>query len=283
MKSVAVSFVFVLLSVFGCNNNAQLDKAEMEKLQKIYPATVPLAELKISNSEDEHKKWIEENTKKAESLSQKFGVVDAPDVNVKTGTDYNWRNTLALALENMQYGAESGDTWKERRFQIMGAHGLLQQISVIESEKLRRAVTAVFLSKTLRKKMYEWAFPSISIAFKEMYAQDRRDYLAILKHARRYMDTADFKLEEEYLQSLSSSDKDQCHTEAWQKKFFKLSNDFACYETLFTYHGPKGGDDRFRKIETFIYRRVVEDGWPLADMKSVLEQLIADLERLPKD
>jgi hypothetical protein len=193
----------------------------------------------------------------------------------------SWRNTLVLALENLKYSAENGDKWKERRFQIMGAYGLLQQASVIEPVRLRRAVTAIFLSKVFRTEAYNWAFPPIQVVFQEMYAQDRRDYLIILRHTRRYMDTADFKLEEEYLRSFRS--EDGCHTEVWQKKFYKLSQGEACHEVLFTHYGPKGSDDRYREVETFIYRRVVEDGWPLAHMKAVLDRLIVDLSRLPEN
>lgn len=285
MKILSVLLMFCLLFAFSCGRANNSQSGDFQPEVSVAPAvetSAPPPETKKFDPEEGRRRWVEENTQKAEGLREKWSIADSPKGIPETATDYNWSQSLALALDSMQKEAEFGDQWKEKRFPIMGAYGVLQQIGMVDTVKLRRAVTGVFLSRTSREIAYRFAMPAIQKAFAEMYPQDKRDYLVILRHARRYMDTANFKLEEAYLQSLKS-DKG-CQSEEWQKKFYwLLPEEGGCDERFFNYRDPRGGDDKFRKIETFIYRRVVEDRWPLADMKSALDRLINDLEKVAVD
>ncbi|OHA91354.1 MAG: hypothetical protein A2758_02755 [Candidatus Zambryskibacteria bacterium RIFCSPHIGHO2_01_FULL_49_18] len=209
-----------------------------------------------------------------------------------------WREVVSISLyyfvsEPQTYNekeelndSEYGDIPEVRRRarnhtrRVMIAYGIFQTgNNPIRQEYLTRAVTFLWKNDS-REMAYRLTVPSIKRALAAMPRQDRNDYLRILRHTSTYMATFDLKREVQYLTSLRD---ENCTSAEWQKKYYSNlpkwvepgKGYYGC-EHLFTILGPDGKSNPYRKAETFVYRRVAQ-GWKLAEMKQVLDRLIADL------
>ena len=90
--------------------------------------------------------------------------------------------------------------------------------------------------------------------------------------------------ESKYLKSLREN---TCRTANWQKSHYRIPQWLAnanarerpC-ESLFTQYNPDGRDNPYRKVEAFLYRRIVDDEWKVEDAYSVLHRILEDLRPL---
>jgi hypothetical protein len=119
-----------------------------------------------------------------------------------------------------------------------------------------------------------------------MPLDDRQTYLDILQHADAYLTSFDQKSESAYLTSLEES-RSGCRTDGWQRLHYRLPKWFAeqvgvgepC-SVLFAQFDTYGMENPYRKAETFLYRRIVNDHWRKGDVRDVLRRVIADLAPL---
>lgn len=253
-----------------------------------------------------HKEWLRAQKLEAAKLRTSWKVPSAPFTIAEK--EFSLENTLVLGLKHLKeipgiYTTESylhgrqfenfEETDRARarahnyHLSVMSAYGILQGgSSPLDTQKLRQTVSDyIFKNDVAREVAYKWAQPIIKTVFKELESADRRDYLIILDHTSLYLGSFNLKREKEYLSSLTGDIKN-CRTQEWQKKYYKLPkwmiqdgkyDPARSCETLFTHAGPNGNENPFRKIETFIFRRVTTDNWSPVTMKKLVDRLIADL------
>lgn len=182
------------------------------------------------------------------------------------------------ALENSEYGdiPEVRRRARDHVREVMVAYGIFQTgNNPVRQSYLKHAVTLLWQER-LRETAYRLTVPSIREALVTMPRKDRDDYLGILRHTSAYMATFNLARETEYLTYLKGSAcqvDEKYRKEAYQNRTLGIIS--KCDE-FFTIFGPDGKRNPYRKTEAFVYRRVAE-GWKLAEMKRVLDRLIADL------
>ena len=135
--------------------------------------------------------------------------------------------------------------------EAMVAYGIFQTgNNPLDQHEVAKIAKHLFVTPMLREAAYKASLPSIKRALNAMPSADRQDYLGVLRHTSEYMATFNLNREDEWLTTEGAE--------------------------AFTLFGPGRKPTPYRKAEAFVYRRVKE-GWKLAEMKQVLDRLIADL------
>jgi len=122
-----------------------------------------------------------------------------------------------------------------------------------------------FFSKVLSSEdtlntLYEWALPSAKQMFLSLDRSDQIEYMMILRHIKKYVRKYDHNVELNYLRKLKS--------QGFVDKFIRI--------------GPDGKFNHYRKLETFVFRRVFDGSMRPSRMKVWLRRLEKDIQPLVK-
>jgi hypothetical protein len=140
-----------------------------------------------------------------------------------------------------------------------------------EKKEERKALLSILVSDQKFKAFASWALPFFRESWKRIPEKHRKNYRALAEHSELYIEGFDEGAERRYLESLKRDYRGSnsgCLSEDWQKRYYKLDHpmsgiatgDLGC-EGLFARFSMNGDSlGGKRKLEAFIFRRVVFDG-----------------------
>lgn len=151
----------------------------------------------------------------------------------------------------------------------------------MDYELLRDPLADMLSARPAAQQLYEWALPALKEKWAKMTHYERANIYMALKHAKQYMASFSVEAEDRYWNILRNRRYILAHdvnstSKSWNvygEGVFTRKRPIDFYDSLFK--EPYPTNFPYRRIETFVYRRV-KDGIPLGNMQYLVDRMLQD-------
>lgn len=210
--------------------------------------------------------------------------------------DLDWADVVTSAIEQLKREPATYADWLQQdpslRVPLLTAYALLQTGNgpIFDRERdltetfRRQVLPQLYRSPSLLEAVYAWVKPKLLAKFVQVDSENRAAYLDILRHGERYLASFNYAQERAYLARLERGQCKNDHKPEWWDETRDGMRGWAEYwkqdvcVLLFTHQDPNGRTNPYRKLETFIFRRVHTDKVPVVLMQRWVSRFRADLE-----